>query len=111
MVVSSHCSISDAIAVRRSTSVGAVGIQWLESSRQRDDLKLVLNRLVRTRMLGGVGGVPEQSGPLSRSALFAAYLDTSSETLRRVVCSPVKTAFSRSLRIVSNSSIVHCGFP
>ena len=30
-------------------------------------LKLVLNRLVRTRMLGGVGGAPEQSGPLSRS--------------------------------------------
>ena len=25
------------------------------------------NRLVRTRMLGGVGGAPEQSGPLSRS--------------------------------------------
>ena len=25
------------------------------------------NRLVRTRLLGGVGGVPEQSGPLSRS--------------------------------------------
>jgi len=30
-------------------------------------LKLVLNRLVRTRMPGGVGGVPGQPGPLSRS--------------------------------------------
>ena len=29
-------------------------------------LQLVLNRLVRTRTPGGVGGVPEQSGPLSR---------------------------------------------
>ena len=34
------------------------------------DLKLVFNRLVRTRMLGGVGGCPEQSGPLSRFALI-----------------------------------------
>lgn len=41
-------------------SVAAVTvIQWLESSRQRDDLKLVLNRRMRTRMYGGVGGVPE----------------------------------------------------
>ena len=31
-------------------------IQWLGSKRQRGDLKLVLNRLVRARMLGGVGG-------------------------------------------------------
>ena len=30
------------------------------------------NRLVRTRMLGGVGGAPEQSGPLSRSKLALA---------------------------------------
>ena len=29
--------------------------------------KTHLNRLVRTRMLGGVAGVPEQSGPLCRS--------------------------------------------
>ena len=36
--------------------VAVVGSQWLESSRQRVHLKLVLNRLVRTRMLGGVGG-------------------------------------------------------
>ena len=39
-------------------------IQWLESSRQRGDLKLVLNRLVRTRMLGGVGGVPGNRAPI-----------------------------------------------
>ena len=28
-----------------------------------------MNRPVRTRMPGGVGGVPEQSGPLSRLSL------------------------------------------
>ena len=39
-------------------------IQRLESSRQRGDLKLVLNRLVRTRMLGGVGGVPGNRAPI-----------------------------------------------
>jgi hypothetical protein len=33
-------------------------------------LKLVLNRLVRTRMPGGVGGVPGQPGPLSRSLVL-----------------------------------------
>ena len=33
-------------------------IQWLESWRQREDLKLVLNRRMRTRMYGGVGGGP-----------------------------------------------------
>ena len=39
-------------------------IQWLGSSWQRGDLKLVPNRLVRTRMLGGVGGVPGNRAPI-----------------------------------------------
>ena len=34
-------------------------IQWIESSQPREDLKLVLNRRMRTRMFGGAGGVPE----------------------------------------------------
>jgi hypothetical protein len=37
-----------------------------------------MNRPVRTRMPGGVGMVPEQSGPLSRSLLSAAFLPASS---------------------------------
>ena len=37
-------------------------------------LKLVLNRLVRTRMPGDVGGVPEQSGLLSRSHSLATLV-------------------------------------
>jgi hypothetical protein len=47
-------------------------IQWLEPWRQREVLKLVFNRPVRTRMLGGVGGGPEQSGPLSRFRWLSA---------------------------------------
>ena len=47
-------------------------IQWLESTRQRVDLKLVLNRRMRSRMYGGVGGAPEQSGLLSRCHGYAA---------------------------------------
>ncbi len=39
-------------------------IQWLESWRQREDLKLVFNRLVRIRMLGGVGGSRSNPGPI-----------------------------------------------
>lgn len=39
-------------------------IQWLESVWQHTDLTLVLNRLVRTRMLGGVGGVPGNRAPI-----------------------------------------------
>ncbi len=39
-------------------------VQWLESLRQRNDLELVLNRLVRTRMPGGVGGVPGNRAPI-----------------------------------------------
>ena len=35
-------------------------------------LKLVLNRLVRTRMPGGVGGAPGQPGPLSRSVVLCS---------------------------------------
>lgn len=50
-------------------------IQWLESLWQRKDAKLVLNRLVRTRMLVGVGEVPEQSGPLSRPEWFCSLLN------------------------------------
>ena len=46
-------------------SVAAIAvIQWLESSRQREDLNLVLNHLVRTRMLGGVGGCPGDRAPI-----------------------------------------------
>ncbi len=49
-------------------------VQWLELRRQRPSLKLVFNRLVRTRMLGGVGGNPEQSGSLSRLSLVIRRL-------------------------------------
>ncbi len=38
-------------------------IRWLEPWRQRQDLKLVLNRRMRTRLSGGVGGGAEQSAP------------------------------------------------
>ena len=44
--------------------VALLVIQWLGSKRQRGDLKLVLNRLVRTRMLGGVGGAPGNRAPI-----------------------------------------------
>ena len=39
-------------------------IQWLESWRQREDLKLVFNRRMRTRMYGGVGGVRSDAAPI-----------------------------------------------
>ena len=39
-------------------------IQWLESWRQREVLKLVFNRQVRTRMPGGVGGAPGNRAPI-----------------------------------------------
>jgi hypothetical protein len=39
-------------------------IQWLESWRQRKDLKLVFNRRMRTRMYGGVGGVRSNAAPI-----------------------------------------------
>ena len=39
-------------------------IQWLESWRQREDLKLVFNRRMRTRMYGGVGGVRSNAAPI-----------------------------------------------
>jgi hypothetical protein len=39
-------------------------IQWLESWRQREDLKLVFNRRMRTRMSGGVGGVRSNAAPI-----------------------------------------------
>ena len=45
--------------------VARLVIQWLGSKRQRGDLKFVLNRLVRTRMLGVWEG-PRATGPLSR---------------------------------------------
>ena len=38
--------------------------QWLRSLRQREDLKLVLNRRMRTRMYGGVGGSRSNAGPI-----------------------------------------------
>jgi len=38
--------------------------QWLESWRQREDLKLVFNRRMRTRMYGGVGGVRSNAAPI-----------------------------------------------
>ena len=44
--------------------VALVEIQGLGSSRKREDLKLVFNRLVRTRMLGGVGGVRREPAPI-----------------------------------------------
>ena len=49
------------------SSTATDGIQWLGTLVSASVLKLVLNRLVRTRMPGGVGGVPGQPGPLSRS--------------------------------------------
>ena len=39
-------------------------IQWLESSRQREDLKLVFNRRMQTRMYGGAGGVRSNAAPI-----------------------------------------------
>jgi hypothetical protein len=44
--------------------VALVVIQWLESLRQRKDLKLVLNRRMRSRMYGGVGGVRREPAPI-----------------------------------------------
>ncbi len=44
-------------------------IQWL-GARGNTRLNTRPNRLVRTRMLGGVAGVPEQSGPLCRSIVI-----------------------------------------
>ena len=56
-------------------SVAAVTvIQWLESSRQRDDLKLVLNRRMRTRMYGGVGGVPGNRAPIPIAWLYGLWV-------------------------------------
>jgi hypothetical protein len=36
-------------------------------------------------MLGGVGGAPEQSGPLSRSTLFVLTFDSSENPMNFVV--------------------------
>ncbi len=38
--------------------------QWLESWRQREDLKLVFNRRMRNRMYGGVEGVRSNAAPI-----------------------------------------------
>lgn len=50
-------------------SVVAV-VQWLESARQREDLKLVFNRRMRIRMYGGVGGPRSNPGPIPIAWLF-----------------------------------------
>ena len=65
MAVISRCRFFGNEPPYGDQSVVAVAvIQWLESSRQREDLKLVLNRRMRTRMYGGVGGVPGNRAPI-----------------------------------------------
>lgn len=65
MAAISHCCFLGNEPPYGDQSVAAVAvIQWLESMRQRIDLKLVLNRRMRIRMYGGVGGVPGNRTPI-----------------------------------------------
>jgi hypothetical protein len=53
-------------------------IQSLESWRQREDLKLVFNRLMQTRMPGGVGGV-RVIGPLKTTVVPMEHAKSDNE--------------------------------
>ena len=82
MVAEGLKGTSKYVYLESRTAASSEAVGWLKQLRrfwlanglgQREksvDLKLVFNRLVRTRMLGGVGGCPEQSGPLSRFTLI-----------------------------------------
>ena len=61
-------------------------IQWLESSRQREDLKLVFNRRMRTRMYGGVGGGRSNADPIPIRFVIRSHI-TFPDTVRASQCS------------------------
>ena len=70
--------------------VALVEIQGLGSSRKREDLKRDFNRVVRTRMLGGVGGVRREPAPIPirivMSRLATVWRGLDSRLLHHLIC-------------------------
>ena len=65
-------------------------IQWLESWRQREVLKLVFNRLVRIRMLGGVGGVRGNRAPIPIGLVLQLLSRVCDSRIERVLLMPTE---------------------